>query len=649
MYSEVQKAKSPAISHTITWWEYIAVTLLLFYAAVSEELPKTAWVLAQQSPASIWITAHNSQIQSGYVLLMPFVLLILLIGTARTLSSLVPPEIPESGRIWHKMQYALHNVVQHHRRTLILIGVRFGVILLLTGTALNANYGYGGEANLVEGGAAVHHIESEAYTTDIPIALQATRIGGDISTSASAGPSTELTANQKPLHVSIGHPAFVKGFLLLQQGLDTSTQPKVLRLHYFIRGSSAKEQVVALNEGSIVNLGDGRTLQLVKLIPDSYLLDGELFQRSNEQVNSVVKFVYDVSGVKKNIYLFPLPEQSGTDASFQGPFDANQAILSDLGLYLRVDVEFAPQSQLRVKYQPGFWLVAVAEVLLGIAALSLFVSVFPIDVLKNLLRHGRESAGYTVLSIVLFAASIVLAPKAHISEQILASGLLVAYGIGGIAVVWKLSQLQRFQYYLNLMIFGLWTGNYIARWTALHHLPFSTPYEMLSLLLLMLLALSPYLKYVNFSLLRQAIYQGAIIAVLLSLTHLSQVAVELPPYLKSVPIELYLVLLFGVLALVLAWTASSLLVVPEEGGERISLIISSLLVFAILAESIWYQNLWGIVWRWDVKGVAELLLLLLLIGSQFVMQGQGRWKNTTIILASFGVSNVILLAVIGKL
>ena len=144
---------------------------------------------------------------------------------------------------------------------------------------------------------AVHHIENEAYTTDIPIALQATRIGGDISTSALSGPSTELTANQKPLHVSIGHPAFVKGFLLLQQGLDTSTQPKVLRLHYFIRGSSAKEEAVALNEGSIVNLGDGRTLQLVKLIPDSYLLDGELFQRSNEQVNSVVKFVYDASGV----------------------------------------------------------------------------------------------------------------------------------------------------------------------------------------------------------------------------------------------------------------------------------------------------------------------------------------------------------------
>jgi hypothetical protein len=649
MYSEVRKAKSPTISNTITWWEYIAVTLLIFYAAVSEELPKTAWVIAQQSPASIWITAHNSQIQSGYVLLMPFVLLILLIGTARTLSSLVPPEIPESGRIWHKVQYFLHNVVQHHRRTLILIGVRFGVILLLTGTALNANYGYGGEANLVEGGAAVHHIESDAYTTDIPIALQATRIGGDISTSASAGPSTELTANQTPLHVSIGHPAFVKGFLLLQQGLDTSSQPKVLRLHYIIRGLGAKEQVVVLREGSIVDLGDGRTLQLVKLIPDSYLLDGELFQRSNEQVNSVVKFVYDASGVKKNIYLFPQQEQSGADASFQGPFDADQAILSDLGLYLRADVEFAPQSQLRVKYQPGFWLIAVAEALLAIAALSLFVFVFPIDELKIILPHDRESAVNTLLSIVLVIVPIVLVQKAHISEQALASGLSVAFVIGGFALVWRRPQLQRFQYYLNLIIFGFWSGSFIARWIALHHFPFSTPYEMLSLLLLALLALNPYLKYVKFSLLRQAVYQGAIIAVLLSLTHLSQNAVELPPYLKSVPIELYLVLLFGVLALVMAWTASSLLVVPEEGGVRMSLIISSLLALAILAESIWYQKLWGIVWRWDVKGVAELLLLLLLIGSQFVIQQQGRWKNSMFNLASSGVSTVILLAVIGKL
>jgi hypothetical protein len=172
---------------------------------------------------------------------------------------------------------------------------------------------------------------------------------------------------------------------------------------------------------------------------------------------------------------------------------------------------------------------------------------------------------------------------------------------------------------------------------------------MLSLLLLVLMTMNPYLRYANWSLLRQAIYQGTIVAGLFELSHFSRAAVELPPYLQTLPIELYLLLLFGVLALVVAWTASRLLVVPEEGGEKMSIIISSLLGLAILAESIWYQNLWGIVWRWDVKGTAELLLLLLLIGLQFVARGRERWKDSIVMLASCGVSTVILLAVIGKL
>ena len=151
--------------------------------------------------------------------------------------------------------------------------------------------------------------------------------------------------------IVVNDPLVYQGIRFYQASFGRSNKVDKLGLQVTpLRGGEAK--TIALTPKQAVPLNAETTVTLERFIPDYYLQDGEVYQRSEDLENPAIQLALAGTGGKHTVWLFPRQSRSAEDA---------QAGYS----FLLTDLKLANFTGLEVSHEPGQWCVWGGVVLMA--------------------------------------------------------------------------------------------------------------------------------------------------------------------------------------------------------------------------------------------------------------------------------------------
>jgi cytochrome c biogenesis protein len=159
--------------------------------------------------------------------------------------------------------------------------------------------------------------------------------------------------------IVVNDPLVYRGIRFYQASYWVSGDINRLKL-IAVSPSSGAEKEVTLPAGGDVRIDDQTTARITRFIPDYYLSDNNIAQRSAEPVNPAIEIVLSRAGQNTVTWVFPAGQNQ-----YRSPVP--------LPYELRFQqLELKPWTGLEVSYEPGQWAVWSGCVLMALALVMTF-------------------------------------------------------------------------------------------------------------------------------------------------------------------------------------------------------------------------------------------------------------------------------------
>jgi cytochrome c biogenesis protein len=247
--------------------------------------------------------------------------------------------------------------------------VHLSLLFIFAGYIVDGIVGFRGDVNIPEGKAVseitVHDNRGNALKRQIPFQLRCD--GAGMEAYADGSPKkwwsnlTVIEDGRETVHkmIVVNDPLVYKGIHIYQASMGQSGTPKTLTFTATpVKGGQAAEITVPLNGKAV--LPDGESLSIVRWVPDYYVQDSQIFQKSEDPDNPAVQLgVTNANGQSKKLWILysQLNSTKGQDAPYE--FSIKSA-------------EWAKYTGLEVSHHPGQLGVWIGVVLMAIGLVVAF-------------------------------------------------------------------------------------------------------------------------------------------------------------------------------------------------------------------------------------------------------------------------------------
>jgi len=249
---------------------------------------------------------------------------------------------------------------RHRLSVLAVYIVHLSLLLIFAGYLVDAIYSYRGSLNLTKGESSntitVRHRGADLQKL-LPFTIRCDGSGQE--NYADGSPKrwwSDLVVLEKGREVerkqiAVNDPLTYRGIRFYQANFGTSG--KLDRIELQTKAPSGDPKTITLAAGKPVQLDAESTLTLGRFVPDYYLQDGEVYQRSDSPENPAIQLAVSGKGGQHDVWLFPRENFGAQDGR------------SGYSFALR-DLQLAYFTGLEVSYHPGQWSVWAGVVLIAV-------------------------------------------------------------------------------------------------------------------------------------------------------------------------------------------------------------------------------------------------------------------------------------------
>ncbi len=244
--------------------------------------------------------------------------------------------------------------------------VHAGLLLIMVGGVVDKHFGYKGFVNLVPGQKATATIDTPdgKSTIALPFAVRCDGAGQENYTGEFAGMPkrwwSNLTVEEGGREtyrkqIEVNEPLVYRGVRFYQANFGQSGTLDKARLVFANTGGGQK--VIDLEPQASAQLDDGTTVKLMRFIPNAYLMDGGVYQRSKELGNPAIEVEVTAHNAQaQTFWLFPSDQQGMRQIVLVGPYDATGRPAA-APYQIQGFVKTLPFTGLQVSYEPGQWAI----------------------------------------------------------------------------------------------------------------------------------------------------------------------------------------------------------------------------------------------------------------------------------------------------
>ncbi|MFB3915353.1 MAG: cytochrome c biogenesis protein ResB [Terriglobales bacterium] len=261
--------------------------------------------------------------------------------------------------------------------------VHSSLLLIMLGGIVDGIWGYKGYVNLIPGQPAVKTVElRDGKTKALPFELGCEDAGQENYTGQFAmmpkrwWSKLVVSQNGKEVErkeIAVNDPLVRNGIRFYQSGYGASGNMRRARLGVVdLANPSTPRESFELNLGSTVALADGSRITLVKFLPDSYAMDGAIYQRSKNLGNAAAEIQLATKDGKVQQGWLVRTQSMPQEVVLVGPYNGTGELLSGVPYQLVASVDMLPFTGLQVSYEPGQWGVWAGCVLMALGLVMAF-------------------------------------------------------------------------------------------------------------------------------------------------------------------------------------------------------------------------------------------------------------------------------------
>jgi cytochrome c biogenesis protein len=259
--------------------------------------------------------------------------------------------------------------------------VHFSLLLIMLGGIVDSIVGYKGYVQLVPGQPAVRQIQLRDNSMHrLPFELRCDGAGQENYTGQFAmmpkrwWSKLVVLENGREVErkeIAVNEPLVRDGIRFYQSGYGQSAVLKQVRVAVVNGEEPSNPATFRLSESESGALPDGRTVRLVRFLPDAYQMDGGIYQRSRELGAAALEVEIGTGAQAQRAWLFRTDQAGPEDVALVGPLDAQGELVKGLPR-LVARVETLPFTGLQVSYEPGQWAVWAGCLLMAVGLVMAF-------------------------------------------------------------------------------------------------------------------------------------------------------------------------------------------------------------------------------------------------------------------------------------
>jgi cytochrome c biogenesis protein len=274
-------------------------------------------------------------------------------GRALRKLGLKPQRVEENGEV---SLYA----ERHRLSVLAVFIVHLSLLSIFAGYLVDAIYSYRGELALTKGESS-HSITVHRRGADrqklLPFTIRCDGLGQE--NYADGSPKrwwSDLVVLQNGREVerkqiAVNDPLTYQGIRFYQANFGTGGKLEAVELQ--VRAAGSDPRTINLAPARPVQLDAENTVTLGRFVPDYYLQDGEVYQRSDNPENPAIELLVNGKGGQHRVWLFPRTSFGAQDQRSGYSFELR-------------DLRLAYFTGLEVSYHPGQWSVWAGVVLIAV-------------------------------------------------------------------------------------------------------------------------------------------------------------------------------------------------------------------------------------------------------------------------------------------
>jgi len=262
--------------------------------------------------------------------------------------------------------------------------VHASLLLIMLGGIIDGIWGYRGYVNLVPGQPPITQIELQNGTVrKLPFALRCDEAGQENYTGEYAMMPKRWWSKLAVLdsasgreverkEIAVNDPLVYEGVRFYQSGYGQSSVLDNARLAVLTGEQSANPKVVNLTLGQNSMLDGHTSVRMVRFIPDAYLMDGGVYQRSRDLNAAAVELELSQDGKTQTAWLFRAEQQEMNGVTLVGPSTPRGDPLPGFPYRMVALANMLPFTGLQVSHEPGQWAVWVGCVVMGMGLILAF-------------------------------------------------------------------------------------------------------------------------------------------------------------------------------------------------------------------------------------------------------------------------------------
>jgi cytochrome c biogenesis protein len=248
--------------------------------------------------------------------------------------------------------------------------VHASLLLIFFGTIVDGLWGWRGTLNLNEGQTSNVVELRDGKTRTLPFAIRCDSAGQENYTDGTPKKWWSKLAvvkdgrDIKSKEIVVNDPLLYSGVRFYQSSYGPNGKVEKLALLAAPSGNPSQKQEIAMAVNDTVALDPDTTVRFAEFIPDYFVLDGQVYRKSNEVENPAAHLIVTTKATSKRVaqsYDVWLPSIDAVADNSKAPF-----------FFQATDLKMGHFTGLQVSHEPGQWGVWSGVVLMGIGLAFVF-------------------------------------------------------------------------------------------------------------------------------------------------------------------------------------------------------------------------------------------------------------------------------------
>lgn len=255
---------------------------------------------------------------------------------------------------------------RHRISELAVYIVHASLLLIFLGTVVDGLWGWRGTLNLNEKQTSNIVELRDGKTRTLPFAIRCDAAGQENyqdGTPKKWWSNLAVVADGRDIkkkEIIVNDPLLYRGVRFYQSSYGPNGKVDKLTLVAAANNGSGQKKEIGLALNDTVPLDVDTTVRLAEFIPDYFVLDGQVYRKSNELENPAAHLVVTSKGIGRDFDVW-LPPIDGVADNSKAPY-----------LFQATGLKMGHFTGLQVSHEPGQWAVWSGVVLMGVGLVFVF-------------------------------------------------------------------------------------------------------------------------------------------------------------------------------------------------------------------------------------------------------------------------------------